>query len=195
MSEVNRDLERWLPVVEYEGWYEVSDLGRVRSVDRVTTNYRGTRIPIKGRTKTLSPGFGGYMTTSLYRNGQHVKRRVHSLVLDAFVGLAPAGMECLHKNGDPVDNRLSNLRWGTSSDNKWDIVQHGNHWATLKSVCPLNHELRPPNLVNSALRIGRRSCLTCNRAKSNERYARLQGYAFDLQAVSAEHYARIMGNA
>ncbi len=51
---------------------------------------------------------------------------VHTLVLEAFVGPAPDGMECLHRNGDPQDNRLANLRWGTRKENVADQLTHGD---------------------------------------------------------------------
>ena len=65
---------------------------------------------------------GGYMNVFLGRgNG----RRVHRLVLEAFVGPCPEGLEACHSNGDPTDNRLENLRWGTHEDNHQDRVKHG----------------------------------------------------------------------
>jgi hypothetical protein len=54
---------------------------------------------------------------------------VHKLVLLAFVGPNPPKYECLHANGDPADNRLVNLRWGTRSENIQDAVRHGT-WMT-----------------------------------------------------------------
>jgi hypothetical protein len=53
------------------------------------------------------------------------REKVHRLVLFAFVGPCPAGMECRHLNGNPQDNRVSNLRWGTHSENSRDAVRHG----------------------------------------------------------------------
>lgn len=53
------------------------------------------------------------------------KSYVHRLILQAFVGIAPDGMECLHRDGDPTNNRLSNLRWGTRGENCADTARHG----------------------------------------------------------------------
>jgi len=68
----------------------------------------------------------GYPSVELYvGDGKPHYYRVHTLVLTAFIGPRPAGEECCHRNGDRADCRLSNLRWGTRSDNMRDRVQHG----------------------------------------------------------------------
>ena len=73
---------------------------------------------------TLRPGSmpSGHVSVSLGRNNSQC---VHKLVLLAFVGAAPEGHECCHNNGDPSDNRIENLRWGTRSENNIDAVKHG----------------------------------------------------------------------
>ena len=103
--------EIWKPIPGYEGLYEVSDQGQVR------TFRRGA----KGRL--LKPGrmTQGHLSVALGRGNSQC---VHKLVLLAFVGPAPFKCECLHKNGDPSDNRLQNLRWGTRSENNIDAVLH-----------------------------------------------------------------------
>jgi hypothetical protein len=103
--------EQWKPIPGYEGQYEVSDQGRVKSFRR---NSEG-RLLRPGRMQA------GHVSVSLGRCNSHC---VHKLVLLAFVGPAPEGCECLHANGDPADNRLVNLRWGTRSENNVDAVIH-----------------------------------------------------------------------
>lgn len=123
--------ERWLPVSGFEGLYEVSDRGRVRSLDRVLPyerrdQYSGRALLIERRRKgqLLRPGrqSDGHVSVSLGR-GHSVN--VHILVLQTFVGPCPDGHEALHWNDVPDDNRLSNLRWGTRSDNLLDAVRNG----------------------------------------------------------------------
>ena len=108
--------EIWKDVPEYEGLYQVSNLGNVRS-------YRRSIEP-----KLLKPGRmpRGHLSVALGRNNS---RCVHELVLLAFVGPAPHKHECRHLNGDPSDNRLKNLCWGTRSENIADAVRHGT-WMT-----------------------------------------------------------------
>lgn len=123
--------ERWLPVVGQEGKYEVSDQGRVRSLDTVQVysrrdQYSGTMITVErkrlGRVLRPAPKLSGHVSVVLGRGNS---RLVHALVLAAFVGPRPEGMESLHRNGNPADNRLENLRYGTRSENLLDAVEHG----------------------------------------------------------------------
>lgn len=101
--------ERWLPVVGYEGLYEVSDLGNVRVVFSSKHSHIGKTI---GSTKNT-----GYREVVLTGpDGVKSSHRVHKLVLLAFVGPAPVGLECNHKNGVKTDNRLENLEWVTRSE-------------------------------------------------------------------------------
>ncbi len=116
-------MERWKPVVGYPG-YEVSDLGRVRSIDREVHTKKGWR---RYKGKLLSPGPTGkfgHLTVAL---GKGNSQYVHVLVLTAFVGECPPGCESLHGDSDPSNNKLSNLRWGTKGDNMRDRAAAGNY--------------------------------------------------------------------
>lgn len=111
--------ERWLPISGFVGIYEVSDLGRVRSLDRIDIGgYRR-----KGQL--LSIGWNGHHSQVQLYNGKRRPCLVHRLVLEAFVGLCPDGMEGCHDNGLSKDNRLENLRWDTKRNNEADKVEHG----------------------------------------------------------------------
>jgi hypothetical protein len=70
-------------------------------------------------------GVSGYPSVDLWRDGKPHTRTTHILVLTAFVGPPPAGMECLHGDGNRANNRLTNLRWGTHLENVRDQVQQG----------------------------------------------------------------------
>ena len=108
--------ETWKAVPGYEGRYEVSDQGRVRSFRR------------SKQGRELRPGRmpAGHVSVALGRGNS---RCVHELVLLAFVGFPPPNHECRHLNGIPSDNRLENLCWGTRSENILDAVRHGR-WMT-----------------------------------------------------------------
>lgn len=121
--------EQWRSVVGYEGLYEVSNLGRVRSVPRLaccgyrvdgSPHYRQTSAKIMSQKETV----GGYMLTPLYKEG-HKRKLVHRLVLEAFVGPCPPGMEACHADGNPKNNALTNLRWDTPKSNAADRIRHG----------------------------------------------------------------------
>ena len=123
-------MEIWKDVPGYEGQYQVSDQGRVRSLDRTISQMSryGTLYLKDIKGVMLRPGRmpAGHMSVSLGRNNSQC---VHKLVLLAFVGPAPEGHECLHGNGDPSDNHIENLRWGTRGDNIRDAIRHGT-WMT-----------------------------------------------------------------
>lgn len=112
--------EIWRDIPGYEGFYQVSDLGRVKSF------VRGARILKAGRNTKQ-----GHVTVSLRRNNSI---NVHRLVMLAFVGPCPEGFEVLHKNGVAGDNRLENLRYGTRSENNIDISKMGRRKLPLKHV-------------------------------------------------------------
>lgn len=113
--------ERWLPVGGYEGLYEVSDLGRVRSFH--AGRGKGKR---GGLLRPAPTGVYAHLCVVLCQGGESHTRLVHHLVLEAFVGPRPDGMEALHGPGGALDNRLVNLSWGTKSENQGrDRVRDG----------------------------------------------------------------------
>lgn len=183
--------ERWLSVVGYEGQYEVSDLGRVRSLDRVIWDRNGRCVRLRG--KLIKPGrTGNRVTVAL--NGKSFY--VHNLVLIAFVGPCPPGKECCHNTTDSTDNCLSNIRWGTRQDNMFDRGKQGTDYHRNLVTCPRGHELIWPNLRKTEWeRDGFRKCLACNRAQGEARYAAKKGFTVSVQVAADCHYAKIMATA
>lgn len=113
--------ERWLPVTSFEGCYEVSDLGRVRSCDRVTRCVNSGRQRTQTfRGRLLAPTFDkcGYPSVNLCRDGRSRRNSVHRLVCEAFHGAAPFGHEVAHRNGVRSDCRAENLKWATKAENE-----------------------------------------------------------------------------
>ena len=168
--------ERWRTVPGFEGFYEVSDLGRVR-------NSR------TGHILSPRPEKGGYLRVCLSRanRAQRKELKVHRLVLAAFVGPCPDGMEGCHDDGDPSNNRLDNLRWDTRSGNIADTLTQGTHHHAQKTHCLRGHLLQAPNLSGAALRRGVRACLACNSGMTTRRR-----HGGDLQKLADRHYIRIM---
>ena len=137
--------EEWRPVVGFEGYYEVSSLGRVRSLDRVGVDSRGRDRFRKGRT--LKPGVAsnGYDTVNLGVHEASIPRRnytIHRLVCEAFHGAMPfQGAVARHLNDVRGDNRAENLSWGSSKDNYQDAINNGGR--VISEVCGLGHP-KPP---------------------------------------------------
>ena len=166
-------MTEWRDILGYEGYYQVSDDGRARSLDRTVECRRRGGIQLWNRRgRVLSAGAQpcGHMVVVLHRDGVRKTRSVHSLVLEAFVGPRPVGMDCCHNDGDPANNTLGNLRWDTPSSNVLDQVRHGTHLASRRSHCKNGHEFTPENTFR--LKGGGRGCRACariNLRKTRER--------------------------
>lgn len=117
--------ERWASVPGHKGRYDVSDRGRVRTWI-APGNGRRTLAEPRIMVPIANAKRGGYLQVGLSRLGCKVQTRpVHTLVLEAFSGPRPSGTLCRHINGNPLDNRVSNLVWGTQSENMADALRHG----------------------------------------------------------------------
>lgn len=187
---MHQPVESWLPVVGHEGRYEVSDHGRVRSVDHyASAGIHASRL-YRGKLLKLLAGEHGRRQVGLHDGAGSAKTAlVHHLVLTAFVGPRPPGSEACHADGDASNNALTNLRWDTHLANEADKRRHGTHHHSVRTHCPQGHALVKPNLVLSELRRGGRKCMACNRARS---YAHNRGIPFS-KGVADDRYRRIMG--
>jgi len=120
-------MEIWKPVVGYEGYYEVSSHGRVKSVNKA----KGSRSEVnggilKGYIQKVRHGYYRRCVT-LTRDGVVRYFKIHRLVLIAFKGPCPKGKIARHLNGDSLDNWSENLEWGTQKENIHDSIKHGTH--------------------------------------------------------------------
>lgn len=162
MTEVWRDIPGW------EGYYSVSTEGRVKSLARTIYRPNAHRLP----ERILAPRVtrpSGHLRVGLYRDAAIQSAYIHRLVLMTFVGPPPEGMQGCHGDGDPTNNRLSNLRWGTASDNAQDRLRHGVNPFANRTHCKWGHEFTPENTYHSSKQ---RQCRTCNRLRQAERAAK-----------------------
>lgn len=111
-----KSLERWRDVVDYVGLYQVSDFGRVRSLDRIIEHPQGP-MKIKGRILKPSRGCRQYLFVILCKQGHRKTKHIHTLVLETFIGPRPKDMECCHGPDGSLVNHVSNLSWGTRFKN------------------------------------------------------------------------------
>ena len=102
--------ELWKDIDGYEGRYQASNRGRIRSLNRIFTNCRGRKQSFRERILKPENVFDGYERVCLSKNGRYKHFRVATLVYEAFNGSIPEGLEIDHINGDRTDNRLENLR-------------------------------------------------------------------------------------
>ena len=145
--------EVWKDIPGYEGCYQASTHGRIRSVARPVfrkDGHSGYAVwQYAGRILRVRPKESGHLNVSL---GARNTKKVHRLVLETFVGPCPAGHECLHADGNPANNRLDNLRWGTRLDNRADMRAHaqlyrrrqGATWLSEETIRAIKRELSTP---------------------------------------------------
>jgi len=114
-------MEEWRDVIGYEGWYQVSNEGRVKRI-KPGRGARAGHILKPAQDKD-------YLHVILCRNSWCQTRRIHMLVAEAFIGARPEGLCVNHKNGKKRDNRPSNLEWVTLSENmKHSYDTLGRQW-------------------------------------------------------------------
>lgn len=134
--------EIWLPVPGFEGQYEVSDLGRIRSLDRevhCVASHKAAAYSHFRKGRLLRPGTmnkQGHISVSLGRHNSHC---VHTIMMSAFfVGPVQPGQEVRHLDGNGSNNELPNLAYGNRSENNRDITRHNRRKLTVEQV----HEAR-----------------------------------------------------
>ena len=152
--------ERWLSVPGYEGRYEVSDQGTVRTLRRPR---------VKGGPLKPWAGEWGHLHVNLRRDGQQKQWAVHRLVALIFIGPCPDGLEVRHLDGNPANNAVDNLAYGTHAENMQDMIAHGtSYWANV-THCPQDHEYTPENTwveYHSDGHPRKRVCRTCLKERS-----------------------------
>lgn len=171
--------ERWLAIPGYEGWYEVSDAGRVRRVRPAHNSHVGKIIA--GGSNPV-----GYRIMRLCRLGVIRGFTTHALVMLAFVGPRPDGAQVNHKDGNKKNNRLSNLEYVTPAENIAHAKRNGlmrageNHpmYGRRKAACAKGHPYDEKNtyIQSKGGRIAR-VCRACRAAIMRNRTARLRGAA------------------
>ena len=133
-------IEEWRPVVGYEGLYEVSNTGQVRSLDRYVIDSLGHRKFYKGKVLSIVKNKNGYLLINLYCNEKNKKCLVHRLVAEAFVSNPDNLPEVNHKDEDKTNNRVDNLEWcnrkynvnfGTARIRRKDTLIKNGYWTGL----------------------------------------------------------------
>lgn len=113
--------EIWRPIVNDAVLYKISNFGIIKSLP----GERGILVEKILKQYNLPTG---HLYVSLFKKGIHKKYFTHRLVLETFIGPCPPGMECRHLDGNPKNNRLDNLKWGTRSENCQDAIKHNTKY-------------------------------------------------------------------
>ena len=115
MSDLNC-IEEWRAVVGYEGNYEVSSIGRLKTLCDRNGSVRMLSLCVSIR---------GYQVVNLVKNKQRKQIGIHRIVAEAFVGPKPDGYFVMHIDGNPLNNVATNIRYGTPQENTNDRKIHG----------------------------------------------------------------------
>lgn len=164
--------EQWKPVPGFEGLYEVSDHGNVRSLDRMTTGPSGTIRRRRGRLLRVNYS-SNYPMIALSKNGKPSAHSIHRLVAAAFLGIPPNADELhvCHWDGDRTNNHVSNLRWDTPTGNFEDMKRHGRvkmHDVPKSPylVCGRGHEMTKTNIISTSEGGSTKNrCAECNKLR------------------------------
>ncbi|AGT11852.1 HNH endonuclease [Mycobacterium phage ThreeRngTarjay] len=192
--------EEWRDIPGYEGYYQASSHGRIRSLDREVTQMhpsgKGMMTRLwRGRVLTFGPYSGERYRVGLSRDGVLEMKGVAVLVALAFHGLPPEGKgHALHRDGDMYNNVPENLYWGDARDNVQDTIRHGRHRGVTKTHCPHGHALDGKNLyINVTLQS--RACKACRVANAWGYARKRRGVETSIEerrAYADKRYAEIM---
>lgn len=183
--------EIWLPLIGFEGNYEVSELGMIRSVNRSVLQSNGVLKKLKGKTLSPQKLSNGYLYVNLWKQGTMTKKLVHRAVLETFTGIPNNGNECRHKDGNKTNNHVENLQWGSHLENMQDLFSSNGHHNSRKSHCKRGHALSGLNL--KMLPDGRRNCLACSRARREVRKRSLDQSS--VKAIADRYYKANSGQS
>lgn len=168
----------WGDIKDYEGIYQVSNLGDVKSLDRLLTN--GKRR--KGLIRILNPIEGGYLSLSLCKGGVRRTLKVHRLVAETFIPNPDNKPEVNHKDGVRINNCVYNLEWVTHEENQrhsWETLnrkavkgeQHGSARLKNKDIIKIRNSM----LSNVKLaRIYSVAQSTISRIKSHKKWKHIE---------------------
>lgn len=157
----------WRPITGYEGLYEVSNQGEIRSLPKTLNRHKTRPYATKMRLMTLRVGNKhGHLRVDLTGPGGVTSHWVHRLVALEFCHREPGQDYVLHGPNGPADNRASELRWGTAADNYADMAVHGTIPEYVPPThCHAGHAMTPENVYVWSKRPTQRQCRECQRER------------------------------
>lgn len=180
--------EMWKPIKGYEGLYEVSTYGRVRSLHRATTSGKILKLYVNASN--------GYVYVCLSKGNRKNQKRVHRCLMNAFYGEHP-DKQVNHIDGDKTNNHIENLEWCSSSENMIHAYSHGLEKAEGRKVIDLTTNRVFNTLTEAAMSLGsgKASAISrvCNGMRSNyknHKFAYLDDYKKGIVPEFHGKYAR-----
>lgn len=143
--------EEWKPIPDYEGYYEVSNMGGIRSVDRVVTYSNGTKRLHRGRILKHEINYKGYHRVRLSKGSKTKHLSVHQVVAQAFIPNPHGYTQVNHIDEDKDNNRVDNLEWCTVAYNNKYGNRINNSVNTYKSNTDLGRHVLRCDMNNNVL--------------------------------------------
>lgn len=137
--------EIWRDISNFEGRYQVSNSGKVKSLERKVNGKLNSKVTVKERYMKLQKNHKGYLAVILHKNRKAYHKMVHRLVADAFIPNPDKKLQVNHINCNKKDNRVENLEWCTQEENMNHAKAHG----LIKSDSILQKECRMRNIKNA----------------------------------------------
>lgn len=163
--------EIWKPVKDYEGYYEVSNLGRVRSLTRTIHYANGHDQIVKGKIMQPHKTKWGYMLVGLNRCGDKKRKHVHDLVAEAFLSNPSGYTEVNHIDHNKENNNVTNLEWVTHKKNMEDMVEYNRNIGKFKYITNKqgkNGLFNTCEICRKLKGVKAKICLDCYRKKIQE---------------------------
>lgn len=185
--------EIWAPISGWEGLYEVSTCGRVRSLDRVTVSKAGTSRLYKGRVLRIARDKDGYAQVILCHKERRVHGIIHRLMAQTFIPNPDGLPEINHKDEDKTNNEISNLEWCTDKYNvnygtglQRRIMAQRNHPNESKPVCQYGKDgimiARYPSIREACRQTGVLSSTISHSCRTSQKYCRRFFWRFENQS-------------
>lgn len=176
--------EEWRPVVGWEGLYEVSDLGRVRSIPRLGAGGGGS-MRMRGGQILKRSIENGRARVRLCDRERIVRKRVYVLVAEAFLGPRPPGHDVRHLDDVATNDVLTNLAYGTRAENIEDAERNGKTWY-VPGQCRRGH-------LKEGRNNWRGQCYSCILAGGKAWRARQRGITLNVDELADEYYTKLIG--
>lgn len=144
--------------------YLVSESGVIYSRPRTVGRAISGDMRVGGRVLKPHVDHRGHLYYNLRIDKEQHRVFAHVAVMSTFVGPRPEGMQICHWDDDPANNHVSNLRYGTASENMFDRVRNGKHHNSNRTHCRLGHEYNEQNTLNRPDKKSR-DCLACRSEK------------------------------
>jgi len=136
--------EEWRDVIGYEGLYKVSNLGRVKSLERIVTDRNGVEMPFPSVMKKNTKSKTGYWHVNLWKDNKVKFKKVHRLIAEVFIPNPENKPQINHIDSNRLNNEISNLEWCTASENTIHAVRLGRIKSPMVGTKGLYHSNNKP---------------------------------------------------